>query len=83
MTMYAIRKRYGVPAKRGMKIEYLASDGEIIQGTITRSAQGFRLRAIMEGNKKSTLFHPTYRLHYLLDDGSRFIPKDDEAGRKK
>ena len=77
MTMYAIRKRYQVPAKRGMRVEYLArSDGELMLGTITQAC-GFRLRVLLDGNRKSLLFHPTYRLQYLLNDGSRFIPEDD------
>ena len=76
MTMYAIRKRYQVPAKRGMRVEYLArSDGELMLGTITQ-ARGFRLRVLLDGNKKSSLFHPTYRIHYLLADGGKFIPED-------
>ena len=76
MSMYTIRKRYKVPAKRGMQVEYLASDGEIMLGAITGSAGG-RLRVRLGRNKKSFLFHPTYNLHYLLQDGSRCIPRED------
>ena len=66
MSMWAIRKRYKVPAKRGRRVEYMArSDGELMQGTITGS-HGFYLRVLLDGNKKSCLFHPTYNLEYLL-----------------
>ena len=73
MTMYYIRKRYQVPAKRGRRVEYMASDGEIMLGVITGSLNS-RLRVRLDGAKKSYFFHPTYKLHYLLHDGSRFIP---------
>lgn len=65
MSMYAIRKRYKVPAYRKGRVEYMShSDGELMQGVITRS-DGFRLRIRLDGNKKSYLFHPTYNLVYL------------------
>lgn len=66
MSMFAIRKRYQVPAKRGGRVEYLASDGELMEGTITRS-DGFYLRVKLDGAKRSVRFHPAWALKYLPD----------------
>ena len=59
MNMHNIRKRYQVPAKRGMRVEYLASDGEIMRGVITSSINS-RLRIRLDGNKKSYFFHQSF-----------------------
>ncbi len=67
MSLKYIRGRYGVPAFRGSRVEYTASDGEKMQGTITGSAQSARLRVRLDGNKNSFLFHPTFNLVYLKD----------------
>ena len=75
MSMYAIRHRYSVPAKRGMCVEYMANDAELVRGVITGSA-GFLLRVKFDGIDRSFLFHPTHRLHYLLADGSRHKTED-------
>lgn len=59
-----IRHAYGVPAKRGGTVEYLARGGELLRGTICGANAG-RLRVRLGTNKHSTLFHPTYRLNYI------------------
>ena len=64
MTMYAIRKRYAVPAKRGGRILYLGSHGDKLPGRITGS-QGYRLRIRLDGSCRPGIFHPTYNLTYL------------------
>jgi hypothetical protein len=79
MSMYAIRQRYKVPAKRGVRVEYLASDAELLQGTITGS-DGFYLRVRLDGNKHSSRSHPTRALKYL-PDGPCFDRLDGDSLR--
>jgi hypothetical protein len=82
--MKYIRETYGVPAKRGGRLEYMASDGELMEGTITGSA-GPYLRVRLDGNKHSGRFHPTWRLKYLPDgpcfddDGVGECHRDENA----
>lgn len=57
-----IRKTYGVPAKRGMRVLYTGC-GRHEYGTIT-SAQGGCLRVKLDGRKHSDIFHPTWELTY-------------------
>ena len=66
MSLDYIRKAYMVPAKKGGRVEYLASDGELMEGTIT-GASNAHLRVRLDGNRHSMPFHPTWRLKYLPD----------------
>lgn len=63
-----VREHYGVPAKRGKRV---IADGK--PGRIT-SADGARIRIRLDGNKQSTLWHPTWRINYLdgVDYGESF-----------
>ncbi len=61
--MEYIRKTYGVPAKRGGRVEY-SGDGEIEAGTIT-GANGHYLRVRLDGEKQSGNFHPKWKMKYL------------------
>jgi len=61
-----VRKNYGVPAKRGARIEYLGN-GKTVQGTI-RSARGGHLRIQLDGDELAIPFHPTWKLRYLDAD---------------
>lgn len=63
MSLQYIRDTYGVPAKRGGRIEYMAN-GSAIQGTITGS-RGAHIRVRLDGDKRSLLFHPTWKIRYL------------------
>jgi hypothetical protein len=63
MSFDYIRKSYGVPAKRGGRVEYTGS-GKIEFGTIT-SANGARLNIRLDGLKHTIPFHPTWKLKYL------------------
>lgn len=63
MSLEYIRKTYGVPAKRGGRVEY-TGDGTPERGTIT-SADGARLRVRLDGLKHPAHFHPTWKLRYL------------------
>lgn len=69
MSMEYVRTCYGVPAKRGMEVEYLAHDGELMRGRIVGSSGG-RLRIRLGNNKRAMSFHPAYRLDYLGADGA-------------
>jgi hypothetical protein len=65
MSMARIRKCYGVPAKRGMRVRYTGDGKDKPQlGTIT-SARGYQLRIRLDGYKISHIFHPTWELEYL------------------
>lgn len=66
MSMDYIRRTYSVPAKRGGRVEYLASDGELMEGTITGAVEGY-LRIRLDGAKHSGRYHPTWALKYLPD----------------
>ena len=67
MSMEYIRKTYGVPAKRGARIEY-QPEGEkrSWRGTIT-SAQDMYLRIRRDGDVCTypAPFHPTWGMTYL------------------
>jgi hypothetical protein len=59
---------YGVPAKRGGRVEYLG--GVTPQfGTIT-GTDGAHLRIRLDGKKHSSPFHPTWELRYLDDEAA-------------
>jgi hypothetical protein len=59
-NMDYIRKYYGVPAKRGMRVIYGASG----YGTIVGS-KGCYLRIRMDGERKVKSYHPEYLLTYI------------------
>lgn len=57
-----IRKTYGVPAKRGGRVEY-TGQGKAVQGTITGARNG-HLLIRLDGQKHSRPYHPTWELRY-------------------
>lgn len=60
-----IRKSYGVPAKRGMRVRYTGEGKDKPElGTIT-GTMGSHLRIRLDGLKISHPFHPTWELEYL------------------
>lgn len=63
--METIRKSRGVPAKRGMRVFY-GHKGR--HGTI-KSARGGYLKIQLDGDKSAGVYHPTWELDYLDDDG--------------
>lgn len=63
MSFDYVRKYYGVPAKRGGRVEY-TGDGKAEFGTIV-SANGAHLNIRLDGVKHTMPFHPTWRLRYL------------------
>lgn len=70
MSIHWIRDTYGVPAKRGGRVEY-TGEGRPEFGTI-KSAHGGYLRILLDGLKHPASFHPTWRLRYL--------PRTDAGG---
>lgn len=60
-----VRKAYGVPARRGGRVEY-TGDGKPKLGTI-KSASGGHLNIQLDGVKNTVPFHPTWKLRYLDD----------------
>lgn len=63
MSMSWIRKTYGVPAKRGGRVEYTGRGWSEL-GTIT-SARSGRVNIRLDGEKHAGPFHPTWALRYL------------------
>lgn len=65
MSMEWVRKNYGVPAKRGGRVEYAGDIGSGKRlGTILRS-DGSRLRIRLDGDDWAGIYHPTWALRYL------------------
>jgi hypothetical protein len=63
MSVEYVRKAYGVPARRGGRVEY-TGDCKTELGTI-RSASGGHLNMRLDGVKHTIPFHPTWKLRYL------------------
>lgn len=79
MSLQNIRDKYGVPARRGGRIEY-TGNGTTIEGTITGSI-GENIRVRLDGDKGSLSFHPTWKIRYLdahrrIDEDSSELPHD-------
>lgn len=65
MSLKYIRDTYGVPAKRGARIEFLANDQSRWRGTI-RSARFGWLRVQFDAKPSDrSLMHPTWNIRYL------------------
>ncbi|WP_428383556.1 hypothetical protein [Nevskia ramosa] len=63
MSLPSIRATYGVPAKRGCRVEY--TGGLLpVQGIIVGAA-GSHLRIRLDGRIYVRRFHPTWELRYL------------------
>jgi hypothetical protein len=75
MSMEWIRKRYGVPAKRGARVEYTGGKTPEV-GAIVGAREG-RLRIRLDGMEYThpLPFHPTYELRYLDADTIKRCPK--------
>lgn len=83
MSMKYIRDYYKVPAKRGAKIRYMASDGDDCDGVITSSKDQY-LRVRFGNDKRTVLLHPTWNVAYLNEKNEvilKFV-NDREEGRE-
>lgn len=68
MSMAEIRRQRGVPAKRGMRVIY-RENGQL--GTITSACRGSGyLMILLDGEKVSRAYHPTWKLDYLDEAGA-------------
>jgi hypothetical protein len=76
MSMEYIRRTYGVPAKKGVQVEYFASDGERMVGTIVGTKGAYLRVRFGKGRRNIQTFHPTYNLKYLTNP-----PHDTQEGR--
>ena len=63
MSMQYIRNTYGVPAKRGARVEYTGEISPTV-GTIV-GTEGARLRIRMDGETYTGIYHPTWEMRYL------------------
>lgn len=59
-----VRRYYGVPAKRGMRV---IADGK--PGVIT-SFRDARINVRLDGEKRPAPWHPTWHMVYLAPDGT-------------
>lgn len=77
MSLDWIRASYGVPAKRGGRIEYTGSH-QPRMGTITGARDG-HLLIRLDGNPRSTPFHPTWELRYT-EAGRALLSQEGDRG---
>lgn len=64
MSMFFIREKYRVPAKRGARIRFSPPDRRAAEGTIVASA-GQYLRVRFDGPSTIQTLHPTWCVEYL------------------
>ena len=68
MSLEYIRRTYGVPARRGVRVRYTDGAGVIWNGTIT-SAKCPHLRVLVDdrvpGYRGRLILHPTDSLEYI------------------
>lgn len=67
MSMEYIRKRYSVPAKRGARVRYTGSPGNVYDGSIVGS-RGAHLRIRFDDKPMGADIvdaHPTWKIEYL------------------
>ena len=70
--MAYIRKRYGIPAKRGMTVVYTHTNPPL-RGRITSADRYVNVR--FDGLSHSVPLHPTWRILYLDDNGDTIWPR--------
>lgn len=65
-----IRQAYGVPAHRGQRVRvtFATGSGGPREGRITRGRHA-RVMVRLDGNTRSTDFHPVWGLEYLDEEG--------------
>lgn len=73
MSMDYIRRAYGVPAKRGMRLRFKDSIGGDREGTIVGSRAQY-LRVRLDGENWTRMVHPTWPIEYLKTPNARGKP---------
>lgn len=68
MSMQQIRDRYGVPAKRGARVEFEGRPGTIV------SSRGHHLGIRLDGDRIVLPYHPLWHIDYLdgIDHGELY-----------
>ncbi|MDW5314980.1 hypothetical protein [Rhizobium sp. PL01] len=64
MSMDYVRSTYGVPAKRGGRVEYSGDKTGLRLGTIIGTYSA-RLKIRLDGDQDAGCYHPTWELRYL------------------
>ncbi|MEO8298778.1 MAG: hypothetical protein ABI574_13325 [Burkholderiales bacterium] len=64
MSLKYIRSAYGVPARRGVRIEFTGEPGRTQPGEV-RAASGAYLRVRFDGDPAMYTLHPTWGVKYL------------------
>lgn len=67
-----VRKTYGVPAKRGGRVEY-AGDGRPELGTIISATTSGYLKVELDSHPRAIKLHPTWKLRYLDADSPQEV----------
>lgn len=65
MSLDYIRNQYGVPAKKGARVEYTGDRSKGTQLGVVTGAQGGHVLIRIDGEKASLPYHPTWELKYL------------------
>lgn len=78
-NMQYIRDTYGVPAKRGARVEYTGGK-EPRLGTITGTG-GCGILIRLDGEKTSSPYHPTWKLRYLTPNALLSRPAAPGVGK--
>lgn len=76
MSMDYIRRTYGVPAKRGARIQFDGGDphdGPQL-GTITSATCSGHIRVRFDGQRRVCRLHPTWAVQYLNTGAKRTQP---------
>lgn len=64
-----VRKNYGVPAKRGGRVEYTGNGNSRPElGTIVSATTSGHLMIELDSQSRAMKFHPTWKLRYLDAD---------------
>ena len=62
-----VRRNYGVPAKRGGRVEY-TGDGRPELGTIISATASGHLKVELDSQPRAIRLHPTWKMRYLDAD---------------
>lgn len=73
-----IRNYYGVPARRGARIRFLWPDPEQPRTGTVIGARDALLRVRMDGERRTRLLHPTWRIEWLEFPRASDAPAADE-----
>lgn len=64
MSLEYIRLSYNVPAYKGRRVRFNPGGMSPVEGVITGDYNA-RLMVLMDGCKRSRVYHPTWKIEYL------------------